>query len=248
VARLVGRYTSRTKSLREREGIFSLLRLLVYTADKPISEVRFRVHAAADNVNVESSEREIRATVREFAAVQASKKPRVTPKATRRDRQAAKVRKGKKQADVPGLEVATREGEDQAVLAGRRAKMPFYFPTLRTRGAGYVGKEPRIYRIRDELGKLHPSYRMVLHTSSAQYFGEYYGIQGTTWRNPPILDDPSETVRRNGRKLELFYDGRRLRLVAWRTKRAVYWVSNTLTQSIDERQMIAIAASLRRLD
>jgi polyisoprenyl-teichoic acid--peptidoglycan teichoic acid transferase len=35
--------------------------------------------------------------------------------------------------------------------------------------------------------------------------------------------------------------------VAWRTKRAVYWVSNTLTQSLNTRQMIAIAASLRRL-
>jgi hypothetical protein len=35
--------------------------------------------------------------------------------------------------------------------------------------------------------------------------------------------------------------------VAWKTKRAVYWVSNTLTQTIDEDQMIAIAASLKRL-
>ena len=77
--------------------------------------------------------------------------------------------------------------------------------------------------------------------------GEYYGIQGTTWREPPILDDPSETRKVNGRKLELHYDGRRLRLVAWRTKRAVYWVSNTLTQSLSTRQMIGIAASLKRL-
>ena len=77
--------------------------------------------------------------------------------------------------------------------------------------------------------------------------GEYYGIQGTTWRAPPILDDPSEIRKVNGRKLELHYDGRRLRLVAWRTKRAVYWVSNTLTQSLSTRQMIAITASLRRL-
>ena len=51
----------------------------------------------------------------------------------------------------------------------------------------------------------------------------------------------------NGRKLELHYDGRRLRLVAWRTRRAVYWVSNTLTQSVSTRHMIAIAGSLRRL-
>ena len=42
-------------------------------------------------------------------------------------------------------------------------------------------------------------------------------------------------------------DGRRLRLVAWKTRRAVYWVSNTLSQSLNQRQMLAIAESLTRL-
>jgi hypothetical protein len=125
--------------------------------------------------------------------------------------------------------------------------MPFYYPTLRTDGSAYVGKEPRVYKIKDEKGKKHPAYRIVVHTNSSKYFGEYYGVQGTGWRDPPILDDPSETIRRNGRELELFYDGKRLRMVAWRTKRAAYWVSNTLTQSLSEREMIGIAASLERL-
>ena len=35
-------------------------------------------------------------------------------------------------------------------------------------------------------------------------------------------------MRLGGRTFELFYDGSRLRLVAWRTRRGVYWVSNTL--------------------
>ena len=62
--------------------------------------------------------------------------------------------------------------------------------------------------------------------------GEYYGIQGTTWRHPPILDDPHQTIVRAGRKLMVYRDGKRIRLVAWRTRKAVYWVSNTLTQSL----------------
>ena len=77
--------------------------------------------------------------------------------------------------------------------------------------------------------------------------GEYYGIQGTTWRYPPILDDPHTTVVRNGRKLMVYKDGSRVRLVAWRTRKAVYWVSNTLTQSLSSDQMVGIAASLKRL-
>ncbi len=45
----------------------------------------------------------------------------------------------------------------------------------------------------------------------------------------------------------LFRDGSRLRMVAWRTDNAVYWVSNTLSQSLNQRQMLAIADSLTRL-
>jgi hypothetical protein len=77
--------------------------------------------------------------------------------------------------------------------------------------------------------------------------GEYYGVQGMTWKAPPLLDDPDRTVTRGKRKLKLYMDGSRVRLVAWRSKKAVYWVSNTLSQSIGQAQMIEIAASLRRL-
>jgi hypothetical protein len=77
--------------------------------------------------------------------------------------------------------------------------------------------------------------------------GEYYGLQGLTWKNPPILEDPTETRTIGGRKYELHYDGDRLRLVAWRTKKAVYWISNTLLQSLSGGQMVAIARSARTL-
>ena len=73
----------------------------------------------------------------------------------------------------------------------------------------------------------------------------YYGIQGTTWRTPPLLDDPSETRIVDDRELDLYYDGRKLRLVALRTDDAVYWVSNTLSLSLTNAQMLDLAASLR---
>ena len=76
--------------------------------------------------------------------------------------------------------------------------------------------------------------------------GEYYGVQGTDWRDPPILGKPSETRNVSGRKLMLFRDGSRLSLVAWRTDNAVYWVSNTLSLSLTNAQMLAIARSLTR--
>ena len=54
-------------------------------------------------------------------------------------------------------------------------------------------------------------------------------------------------MRMRGRSYELFYDGTRLRLVAWRTPRGVYWVSNTLSKTLTNKQMLAIARSLTRV-
>jgi hypothetical protein len=101
---------------------------------------------------------------------------------------------------------------------------------------------PRTYVIQDEEGRPHSAYRMVIKKSG---FGEYYGVQGMTWKQPPILANPSETRRIGGRPYKLFYDGDRLRVVALETPRAVYWVSNTLLLSLSNRQMLAIARSLQ---
>jgi len=77
--------------------------------------------------------------------------------------------------------------------------------------------------------------------------GQYYGVQGTTWKAPPILDNASEQRRIGGRKFRLYFDGSRLRMVAWQTDRAVYWVSNTLLQSLTNKQMLGLAESLTRV-
>jgi hypothetical protein len=74
--------------------------------------------------------------------------------------------------------------------------------------------------------------------------GEYYGVQGTTWTNPPLLRSPSGTRDINGKKLLLYANGGRLTTVAWRNGPAVYWISNTLTTTIPNPQMVGIAASL----
>jgi hypothetical protein len=78
--------------------------------------------------------------------------------------------------------------------------------------------------------------------------GRFYGIQSTTWPDPPILRGPSSTQRRRGKRLMLFRDGRRLRVVAWREGGAVHWVANTLERTLTNREMLGIAetAALRR--
>ncbi len=229
-----------------------MLRLALYLIQEnpSVNEVRFRADEApnpAVDTRLYASAGQLRRTMREFMNAKASSKPIVTSKPTPEDKESARVRRKRNRnraAAVPGLEEARAQGVDQAVLADPKLKFPFYFPALRTTGAGYAGTKPRIYKIRDEQGKRHEAYRLVLSKGS---IGEYYGVQGMTWKDPPILDVPDQIRTVNGRRLFLYYDGRRLRLVAWKTRRAVYWVSNTLSQSLNRRQMLAIAESLTRL-
>jgi len=101
-----------------------------------------------------------------------------------------------------------------------------------------------VYKIKGTDGKRYGAYRMVMRKYNAN--GEYYGLQGTTWQDPPILDDPTETRTVGGREYELHFAGDRLRLVAWRTPKAAYWISNTLLQTLTTKQMMGIARSVRR--
>jgi polyisoprenyl-teichoic acid--peptidoglycan teichoic acid transferase len=248
LAKLVGRYTDTDKSLRRKKDLFSLFKLAIFTAQKPVQEVQFGAgRLDEEGPYLVAGPEAIRRTVDDFLSARASAKPRAELEATDEEKRAARKRRKRKRnkaSMVPGLEIAKTEGENQAIIGKPKVRFPFYFPTLRANGGQYAGPEPRTYSIRDSLGKLHRAYRMVIKKGVV---GEYYGIQGMTWRDPPILDGPYDTETVNGRKLRIYYDGRRVRLVAWKTKKAVYYVHNTLLRTLSKRQMVAIAASLRRL-
>ena len=247
LAKIFARYFDSDKGLREKQALFRFAKTVIFTAQNPVREVRFRAVDAPDHINVEASESMLEETVSEFLDAKASATPRAQTEPTEADVEASRARakrKKNKPADIAGLEEAQAEGENQAIVAARKIDFPFFFPTLRTSNAAYQGQEPRTYKIKDEKGGKHDAYRLVL---AKGIVGEYYGVQGTSWRHPPILDDPHETVVRNGRKLMVYRDGKQVRLVAWRTRKAVYWVANTLTQSLTNQQMIGIATSLKRL-
>ena len=163
-----------------------------------------------------------------------------------RETKAKKVSKPAKASRTGGLENAKRLGEDMAVTAARRLKtLPFYFPEYRATGSRYTNDSPRIYSLADEHGEKYRAYRISISTGAP---GEFYGVQGMTWKDPPLLANPDLVREHNGRKLMLFYDGRKLRRVAWRTPRAVYYVSNTLNYRLSNAKMLAIASSLKRLN
>jgi hypothetical protein len=101
---------------------------------------------------------------------------------------------------------------------------------------------PRAYLIHDQHGGAHYAYRMTLVINPA--LGQYYGVEGMTWQDPPILNSPTQTKVVNGKRLLLYINGGKTSLVAWRTPQGVYWISNDLTDDLSNAQMVAIAASL----
>ena len=98
----------------------------------------------------------------------------------------------------------------------------------------------RTYMLKDEQGTAYRASRVSVRVG----LGEYYGIQGTDWTNPPILAEPDEQRALGGRTFNLYYDGRHLRRVALQTEQGSWWVTNTLTLKLTNAQMLAIARSL----
>jgi polyisoprenyl-teichoic acid--peptidoglycan teichoic acid transferase len=245
------RYFRVDASLRSNKQIISLLKLAIFlsSTSPKVNQVKFPAHDAPNpqlDSNLYINKSDLRTVYRQFMSLEGSATPAKGPVKEAKKTPVPRTSKAKKKdAPVPGLEDTRHEGEDLAVLADPKLRFPFYYPAVRTKGSTYVGNEqPRIYELKDETGKKQQAYRLVLHAPGV---GEYYGVQGMTWKAPPILDNPDRTVRRAGRKLRLYYDGARLRLVSWKSKKAVYWVTNTLTKDIGDAQMLEIASSLRRL-
>ena len=230
---LFGRYT--TSDIRTRESVLRLLRLMVASAGKPVSEIHFEGNIGASYVTASSAK--VRKLTQQFLGVEDTEGPRSGEEVPRRRKPSSSGGVRRVQLDD-----ATADGREQGAQArSSGAKIPVYFPTGHKSGA-YFADAPRVYGIEGPDGRSYNAYRMVVRSGEV---GEYYGLQGTAWQDPPILRSPSESRMIDGRRFELHYDGDRLRLVAWRTGQGVYWISNTLLQTLSEREMLAIARSTR---
>ena len=235
-----------SKGFLKRRNIAGLLKTAFYLADNhaPVNQVALDGVTDSENPTEDTrlyiSNENVKEAYDAFmTGVEGTRNPK-------RSSKAKKVKKPAKASRTSGLENARRLGEDMAVLAAPRLKtLPFYFPEYRATGSRYTNDSPRIYSIPDGSGKKYRAYRISISTGAP---GEFYGVQGMTWKDPPVLANPDLVREHDGRKLMLYYDGSKLRRVAWRTPRAVYYVSNTLNYRLSNSRMLAIASSLRRLN
>lgn len=235
--KIFGRYTQTDIAQRNDAAILRLIRLAYDASKNPLTEIPFPAQPAGDDVEI--SIPDLQRTVDRFIDVKGdaktdngAKKPK--PKTVRRKSKLA-----------PGLVLARTQGEDHVLnIAVKLPKLPVYFPKAILSRGGYVRDSPRAYTIRDRNKNRYQAYRLVLDQGDD---GQYYGVQGTTWKAAPILDSPTDEIRMRKRTYQRYFDGRKIRMIAWKTSKAVYWVSNTLTRNLTNRQMMDIARSLQRI-
>jgi LCP family protein required for cell wall assembly len=239
--RIFGRYTQTDIARDNTRAILRLLKLAFEASKNPIREVHFRGDIGATYVTIGPNN--LRTTIQEFREGRASSGPRET--APSRSSKASRRSSRKRSAGLPrGVIFSKVEGENFVAAASTHLSFPMYYPRARLSRGHYLYGRPRVYDIFDRGHRRYRAYRITVSTGRD---GQYYGVQGTNWRSPPILDNPSSSVRMRGRTYKLFDDGSRLALVSWRTPRAVYWVSNTLSRTLTNSQMLAIARSLSRV-
>ncbi len=240
--RIFAAYTSSDIADKDFNEILGLLKLVYNSTKEPITEVKFPATDCAKDTCVEISPQELAKTVQRFEAVRGVADDGSGDGATK----SPPKRLSAGRALAPGLVEDRKEAENVALQMDLRLTpygLPVYVPRARLARGGYVsGSSPRSYEIFDRDRKRQRAYRIVLSTGLD---GEYYGIQGTTWLDPPILDHPTDERKIGNRTYQRYFDGKRIRLIAWKTPKAVYWVSNTLSEKLTNSQMIDIARSLR---
>jgi LCP family protein required for cell wall assembly len=149
---------------------------------------------------------------------------------------------------VPASELGEAEGEIVARHVG--GGFPVFYPTRLPEGAGFQESnpyehivDPRVYHLKDKDKERHAAYRMVAEYQP-EYEVNYFGVQGIRgWEDPPILDDPTETTTANGREYSIYTDSGKIKIVAWHRGENTYWISNSLQQSLTNKQMMGIAES-----
>ncbi len=222
IEKIFGRYAS--TDVRSADDVLKLLELIVQSASHPVRQVVF--HASLGPSYVTATPSQIHQTVGEF--LNGGTAPgQVGPHGGK---------KASPAAPVP-LTQATPDDLAQAQSAAPNIPFKLYYPVSRVTADGAPIDGFRTYILNG-----HQAYVAVVAQGQ---LGQFYDLEGTTWANAPILNNPSQTVTMGGRTMQLYYEGKHLRVISWRDGPGVYWLVNTLQDVLTNKQMLAIAAAAR---
>jgi polyisoprenyl-teichoic acid--peptidoglycan teichoic acid transferase len=229
--RILGR--AMETDLHGEEQVLQLLELLVESAGKPVRQVPFHVTLlpTVDTATPEQIAEAVHSFLNGTAAI-----------STRKLRQAVNAARPRHdvRAGAVQLSLTPTAGEALARARSLAPQLPFAleYPRVRNTNAEAEPDELRLYTVHDRQGRVHPIYVIVIDRGG---LGEYYDVQGTSWTDPPLLNDPSQSVQVGSRTYALYYAGEEIRTIAWGEDGAEYWIQNTLTNSIQPHEMLAMA-------
>jgi LCP family protein required for cell wall assembly len=134
--------------------------------------------------------------------------------------------------------------QSKSLLKRARRKVDFRLmvPKILERSS-YIDREVpvRVYSV----AKGEKAVRLTF--LSGREIAGYWGIEETSWNDAPVLDEPNFKHVIKGREFYFYYSGAHLHMVVLRTRKASYWVVNTLDDLLSNETMIEIAKGLKPL-
>lgn len=244
VSKAVGRAISTTFP-RSASELLQLAKLLVFSQQKPLRQVKFRF--STDNsvigggLYVTATPQQIQQTVNDFLYGTQT----VTLSHSGAPARVAHGRQHPASTTSPaaiGLYPASSFGRTEAFAAATHMPFSVVYPGLQTGFAQWQGIHD--YTLPDQDGHRHHAFVEVFQQNG---LGGYYDIEGMDWTNPPIVSHPNQFETLGGRHYMVVSDGGHIHLIAWRQRHVLYWVNNTLLEDLTNAQMINIAQSARPL-
>jgi hypothetical protein len=135
-------------------------------------------------------------------------------------------------------------GQAQSLLKSvrRRAGFPLMVPTVVENTSRIDTEVPiRLYYFK----KREKAVRLTF--LSGRDISGYWGIEETTWKDAPVLQQPNFKHVIKGREYDFYYSGPHLHMVVLHVGDASYWVVNDLLDTLSNETMIAIAKGLKPL-
>jgi hypothetical protein len=256
--KLVKIFTTYTSSdIGSAEEMLQVLRLFFDLRGAPIKEIHFNGTLGPSYVTATPDE--IHTAVNQFLGVEgtpgpagSSAKPKKPVEAQQPPDHTKSTPASKNKSsshELPATLTRTSYGKQLAQqIKARKEKVPVFYPTILEEGSDYAQK-PRVYKVNGKGDQSPPhderaAYKWVF---SLPTLGDYYGFEGTRWKDPPILSATHQDRTIGDRDYKLYYDGDRLRMVAWQTDDGSFWLSNSLIETISNEDMLKIAVGFRQL-
>jgi LCP family protein required for cell wall assembly len=246
-----------TSDIKDPIAMLDVLKLFIELRDVPVRRIAFQGNLGGpDAAYVTASNDQIQAAVNQFLGEAPAPADRAADDDGGGDGAGDGGDGGGRSSDGGGGGEGSEAGPSTALIdaAGdaerfaldfdRKLRFPVIAPVKLKPGSSY-SDQSRAYTIDTYDGDHYPAYKLVFPLTGEFGVLEYYGVMGTKWEDPPILENPSETREIGDREYLLFYEGDRLQVVGFKTPRGSYWVSNTLLGALSEAEMLGVAQSMR---